>query len=195
MVKIFVRQAIRWKRLSIFERSYRIVYCSVLSLSKKEKDGWKRDSRTVKSYKIFIHRCRELSVDVSCHDRWILPGQSRVNRVTSFDAFRLPTKRNSSNSEVVSPNFASNLCFQTEFEQVEYSNDVPPHTLIHTHLLWGEDLSIERVIRAEKAKRLAIREDLKTFLLSTSANEDRRNKYSRGEFSRSCNERKEEKRN
>lgn len=118
-----------------------------------------------------------------------------MNRVTSFDAFRLPTKRNSSNSEVVSPNFASNLCFQTEFEQVEYSNDVPPHTLIHTHLLWGEDLSIERVIRAEKAKRLAIREDLKTFLLSTSANEDRRNKYSRGEFSRSCNERKEEKRN
>lgn len=115
-----------------------------------------------------------------------------MNRVTSFDAFRLPTKRNSSNSEVVSPNFASNLCFQTEFEQVERrsSTHVDPHTCYG-----GEDLSIERVIRAEKAKRLAIREDLKTFLLLTSANEDRRDKYSRGEFSRSCNERKEEKRN
>lgn len=145
------------------------MYCSVLSLSKKEKDGWKRDSRTVKSYKIFIHR--EPSVDVSCHDRWILPGQSRVNRVTSFDAFRLPTKRNSSNSEVVSPNFASNLCFQTEFEQVEYSNDVPPHTLIHTLVIEGriyrssalfgrrkrKGWQLERILKLSSSRRVQTR--------------------------------------
>lgn len=80
-------------------------------------------------------------------------------------------KRNSSMIEqrVVSPNnYLSKLNLQ-----VNHSKDVPPLILEERICSYGRggDLSIERRVIREKAKRLAIREDLKTFLL-TSANED-----------------------
>lgn len=96
----------------------------------------------------------------------------RAKSSESRSEFRyVSIKRNSSMIEqrVVSPNnYLSKLNLQ-----VNHSKDVLPLILEERICSYGRggDLSIERRVIREKAKRLAIREDLKTFLL-TSANED-----------------------
>lgn len=116
----------------------------------------------------------------------------RAKSSESRSEFRyVSIKRNSSMIEqrVVSPNnYLSKLNLQ-----VNHSKDVPPLILEERICSYGRggDLSIERRVIREKAKRLAIREDLKTFLL-TSANEDDKERILLERKEDGCNRREEQ---